>query len=83
MGVNLAVIWKFWFQRAGAKGRNLLFDFAVPALGFLFCTVIWIGLGNPAKIAGGLWLVVGFFVLAAHTGWFRRPIVMTDPAIYE
>jgi amino acid transporter len=83
MGVNLAVIWKFWFQRADARGRNLLLDFGVPALGFLFCTVIWIGLGNPAKIAGCLWLVVGFFVLAAHTGWFRRPIVMSDPSIYE
>jgi putrescine importer len=83
MGVNLAVIWKFWFQKADARGRNFLLDFGVPALGFLFCTVIWIGLGNPAKIAGCLWLVVGFFVLSAHTGWFRRPIVMSDPSIYE
>jgi putrescine importer len=83
MGVNLAVIWKFWFQRADARGRNLLLDFGVPALGFLFCSVIWLGLGNPAKIAGSLWLVVGFFVLATQTGWFKRPIVMSDPSTYE
>jgi hypothetical protein len=27
--------------------------------------------------------VVGFFVLATQTGWFKRPIVMSDPSSYE
>ena len=71
MGVNLAVIWKFWVRRVEDRdGRNFLLDMILPLLGFLFCSVIWLGLGNPAKIAGSLWLVVGFFVLATHTGWF-------------
>jgi putrescine importer len=83
MGVNLAVIWKFWVHREDAGGRNFLLDLVMPALGFLFCTVIWVGLGNPAKIAGGLWLVAGFFILARQTGWFRRSIVMSDPSTYE
>ena len=83
MGVNVAVIWKFWIHRADARGRNFFLDVILPFLGFLFCTVIWLGLGNPAKIAGGLWLVVGFFVLATQTGWFKRPVVMSDPALYE
>ncbi len=83
MGVNLAVIWKFWVHRADARGRNFFLDLIMPALGFLFCTAIWVGLNNPAKIAGCIWLVVGFFVLARHTGWFRRPIVMSDPSSYE
>jgi hypothetical protein len=60
-----------------------LFDVILPVLGFTFCSVIWLGLGNPAKIAGSLWLVVGFFVLATQTGWFKRPIVMSDPSLYE
>ena len=83
MGVNIAVIWKFWVHREDARGRNLLFDVILPFLGFLFCSVIWLGLGNPAKIAGSLWLLVGFFVLATQTGWFKRPVVMSDPSSYE
>jgi putrescine importer len=83
MGVNLAVIWKFWVHRADERGRKFFLDIVLPALGFLFCTAIWVGLNNPAKIAGSLWLVVGFFILARHTGWFRRSIVMSDPSTYE
>jgi putrescine importer len=83
MGVNLAVIWKFWVHRADGGGRNFFLDLVIPALGFLFCTAIWVGLNNPAKIAGSVWLVVGLFVLARHTGWFRRSIVMSDPSSYE
>lgn len=83
MGVNAAVIWKFWVHRAGARGRNFLLDMVLPALGFIFCSVIWLGLGNLAKIAGCAWLAVGFFVLATQTGWFRRPVVMSDPSTYE
>jgi putrescine importer len=83
MGVNLAVIWKFWVHRADGGGRKFFVDLVIPALGFLFCTAIWVGLNNPAKIAGSVWLVVGFFVLARHTGWFRHSIVMSDPSSYE
>jgi putrescine importer len=83
MGVNLAVIWKFWVRRADASGRNFLLDVILPGLGFVFCTVIWVGLGNSAKIAGCVWLSVGFFVLATRTGWFKSPIVMSDPSSYE
>ena len=83
MGVNAAVIWKFWVHRAGARGRTFLFDMVLPALGFIFCSIIWLGLGNLAKIAGCIWLAVGFIVLATQTGWFRRPVVMSDPSTYE
>jgi len=83
MGVNAAVIWNFWFRASHPRARNFLLDLAVPALGFLFCAVIWVGLSRPAKIAGSIWLVVGFFVLAAHTRQFREPMVMTDPSAYE
>ena len=83
MGVNAAVIWKFWVHRGGARGRNFALDMMLPALGFLFCSVIWLGLGNLAKIAGCAWLVVGFFVLSTQTGWFSRPVTMSDPSTYE
>ncbi len=83
MGVNAAVIWKLWVHSADRGATTILLDMVLPALGFLFCAVIWLGLGSPAKIAGGLWLVVGFFVLAAHTHWFRQPMVLSDPTVYE
>ena len=83
MGVNAAVIWNFWIRRAHPRARNLLFDLLLPAAGFLFCLVIWVGLSWPAKIAGSIWLVIGFMVLAAHTRRFREPMVMSDPSVYE
>jgi len=83
MGVNAAVIWSFWIRQSHPRKRSLLLDLMVPAGGFLFCLVIWLGLSRPAKIAGSIWLVIGFFVLATHTRRFREPMVMTDPAVYE
>ena len=83
MGVNLAVIWQFWVRREEGRRRDIFADIVLPGLGFVFCTVIWLGLGAPAKIAGGIWFVVGVFVLATHTSGFRNPIVLPDPANYE
>ncbi len=84
MGVNLAVISQYWFRYDRLGKRSFLLDVVLPGLGFLFCAVIWIGLNRPAKIAGCVWLVIGFFVLAAHTRWkFREPMVMSDPSVYE
>jgi len=42
-----------------------------------------LGLGAPAKIAGGIWFIIGVVVLAAHTKGFQKPIAMPDPAHYE
>lgn len=83
MGVNLAVIWQFWMRHVNGHKREIWADIVLPGLGFLFCAVIWIGLGAPAKIAGGIWFVIGLFVLAAHTGLFRRDLALPDPATYE
>ncbi len=83
MGVNAAVLWRFWVRCPEGRSRSVVLDIALPTLGFLFCAVIWLGLGSPAKIAGGIWFVVGFVILATHTRWFRQPIVLPDPAILE
>lgn len=83
MGVNLAVVWQFWVRRVEGHKREFFADLILPALGFLFCTLIWIGLGAPAKIAGGIWFVIGLVVLAAHTSGFRKPLRLPDPAAYH
>ena len=54
MGVNLAVVWQFWVRRAEGRQRKIFADIVLPGLGFVFCTIIWLGLGAPAKIAGGM-----------------------------
>ena len=84
MGVNLAVIWQFWVRRVTGHDSNLFTDLVLPALGFLFCGVIWWGLAAPAKIAGGIWFVVGLFVLACtHARFPAGDCLMPDPAGYE
>lgn len=83
MGVNLAVIAHFWIHAKDRRARSFLFDLLIPTAGFLFCAVIWVGLSWPAKIAGSIWLLIGFIVLAAHTRRFREPMVMSDPSVYE
>ncbi|HET6218603.1 MAG TPA: APC family permease [Acidobacteriaceae bacterium] len=83
MGVNLAVIWQFWVRGAQGHRREFFADVVLPAGGFLFCTAIWWGLAAPAKIAGGIWFIVGVFVLAVRTGGFRHELLLPDPASYE
>ena len=83
MGVNLAVIWQFWVRRAQGYRREFFADVVLPAVGFLFCTAIWWGLAAPAKIAGGIWFVVGMFVLGVRTRAFRQELSLPDPATYE
>jgi putrescine importer len=83
MGVNAAVIWRFWVRPLESRRRNIILDVLLPFLGFLFCTAIWVGLGRSSQIAGGVWLLAGFLVLVTHTRWFRRPFVLPDPATYE
>ena len=78
MGVNLAVIWQFWVRRAEGHKREFVGDVMLPALGFIFCALIWLGLGAPAKIAGAIWFLIGLIVLAAHTSGFRQRLVLLD-----
>jgi hypothetical protein len=83
MGVNLAVIRQFAVRSTHGRSLSFFADVILPALGFLFCAVIWWGLGAPAKIAGGIWFVIGLFVLGYHTKIFRQPLALPDPASYE
>ena len=80
MGVNLAVVWQFRVRTREQREGGVFADVVLPGLGFLFCGAIWIGLGAPAKIAGGIWFLLGMAVLINKTRAFRNPIVLTDSA---
>jgi amino acid transporter len=83
MGVNAAVIWKFWLHSSERQQRSLFLDLLLPLCGFVFCAVIWLGLNAPAKIAGSLWLCAGFVVIALRTRGFRQPVVLSSLAGME
>ena len=83
MGVNAAVFWQYGVHSPAGHRRNPILDMILPFLGFLFCGVIWWGLASPAKIVGSIWLVVGILVVGWRTHWFRKPLRLPDPSIYE
>ena len=78
MGVNAAVVREFYIRPPAGHQRNWLLDLAFPALGFLFCLVIWLSLPSPAKIVGGIWCGAGLIYAAINTRGFRRQPVMAD-----
>jgi amino acid transporter len=70
MGVNAAVIRhsvKLGFRE---PGHGILSGVLLPALGFLFCLSIWLNLSRPAKIAGGVWFLIGllFHMIRRRSG---------------
>lgn len=78
MGVNLAAVRQFYFAGLPGTPKHLFKDLVVPGLGFLFCLGIWVGLSKPAKIAGGVWFILGLFHLAYKTRGFRKAPVLMD-----
>jgi putrescine importer len=78
MGVNLAVIRVFYFRPPAGHKRHWVRDFLSPAVGFLFCIVIWASLPTPAKVLGGIWCALGVLYTAIKTRGFRKPPVLLD-----
>jgi putrescine importer len=79
MGVNGAVIYKYYIERHAARLHPGFFSYAVlPALGLLFCFGIWISLRTPAKVAGGIWLLAGLGYLTIRTRGFRLAPAQLD-----
>jgi amino acid transporter len=78
MGVNAAAFMRFYL-RAGKK--RAWTDFAAPVLGFLICLLICVNLETPAKLWGGVWVVIGIVYGAWRTGGFRAvPLEFEMPA---
>jgi putrescine importer len=75
MGVNLAAFRQFYFCRPVGEKHGLISDAILPVIGFLVCLSIWISLPNPAKIMGGIWLLIGIIYLLIRTrGLKEKPV---------
>jgi len=75
MAVNLAALKHFGFG-TGADHKNVFFDIVVPALGFLFCLIIFLGLQGSTLWAGAAWVAVGIAYIALKVKKFGRPVVI-------
>jgi putrescine importer len=74
MGVNLATIREYFFRRRNGE-PGIVSDLLLPGLGFLFCLAIWLSLPIPAKIGGGVWLLIGLLFDGIKSRGFRvRPV---------
>ena len=78
MGVNLSVFWHFTVLTRRARRTRILPDTILPLLGFGFCALIWWNLNTLAKVAGGIWFLVGLCYLCLRTRGFRRVAKMID-----
>jgi amino acid transporter len=77
MGVNIAAFRQFYLLRVERIKRNILFDAMIPLLGFLVCFFIWISLPLPAKVIGGIWLIIGLIYLIIRTrGLKKNPVIL-------
>jgi len=72
MGVNLSVFWHFAVLTRKERRPRILADTILPLLGFAFCALIWWNLNSLAKIAGGVWFLIGLTYLCISTRGFRR-----------
>ena len=75
MAVNLAAL-KHFGLGAGADRRNIVFDIVVPALGFLFCLMIFLGLQGSTLWAGAAWVAAGVAYIALKVKRLGKPVVI-------
>lgn len=76
MAVNLAAVRHFGFSRETAEKRNLMLDVVVPALGFLFCLVIFLGLQGSTLVAGAIWVAAGGIYVFLKTRALGQPVII-------
>lgn len=71
MGVNASALRVFYRDRTKSESRFGLRAW-MPAIGFVFCFAIWLGLGKQAKIVGGLWFATGLIYDAIISKGFTQ-----------
>jgi putrescine importer len=78
MGVNLSSMRTYFFQSKERSAKSFLINFLSPAIGFIFCLVIWLNLPLKTFIIGGSWMLAGIIYLAIKTKGFRKGMIMID-----
>jgi len=76
MAVNLAAARYFGFSPGMKDKREVFLDVVVPASGFLFCLVIFLGLQSSTLVAGGIWVIVGAGYVILKTKALGEPVTI-------
>jgi putrescine importer len=76
MAVNLAAARYFGFSPEMKDKREVFLDVVVPAAGFLFCLVIFLGLQSSTLVAGGIWVIVGAGYVILKTKALGQPVTI-------
>ena len=76
MAVNLAAARYFGFSPGRKDKREVFLDVVVPASGFLFCLVIFLGLQSSTLVAGGIWVLVGAAYVILKTKALGQPVTI-------
>ena len=78
MAVNAAALKHFAFGSDPTRKVNLFLDVLSPALGFLFCLVIFLGLQSSTLVAGVIWLAVGGAYLLLKSKGMSSTVIEID-----
>lgn len=78
MGVNIASIREYFFKSDEKNTKGFFKNFLPPAIGFIFCLVIWLNLPLKTFIVGGSWMMVGIIYLAIRSKGFRKETAVID-----
>lgn len=70
--VNLSVICHYIIRGKERGGAAVVKHIIVPAIGMASLVVVFYFIETPAKILGGIWLLVGIIYLAIKTKGFRE-----------
>ena len=79
IGVNLAVIRRYYLRGASHALPSVLKNLLPPLTGALVCGYIWWSLRTPAKVVGFCWLLAGLLYYLWRTRLFSSPIHLTSP----
>ena len=74
MGVNAAAFVRFFWRAEKKK----LINFAMPALGFLVCLLLWWNLAAQARVLGIAWMAIGLGFGAWKTRGFQANLIDFD-----
>jgi putrescine importer len=74
MGVNAAAFVRFFWR---APQRTAL-NFAMPALGFVVCLLLWWNLSTQARVLGLVWMAIGIAFGAWKTRGFQANLIQFD-----
>lgn len=75
MGVNASAFFHYFLR----EGKRTVYNFLMPAAGFLTCLLLWCSLSWRAMVLGVVWMAVGLAYGAYNTGGFKSKLMTFEP----